>query len=647
MGLKAEDFVNNNNNYKAQFNVTDGKLTITPSDEMTLDATGYEGRYDGNTHSGTVTPSVTKGTTLSYSTNGGKTWSKTAPTIKDVGTINVTVKAENPNYNTKTATYTLKVNKRLVILTSGSATKEFDGLPLMKAGVTVGGEGFVASEAKYWTYSAVGEVVFGEKANTIVYANDPFNTKASNYEIRLNEGTLKVVARKVVVQANSKETLYNGQPQKVEGITGDHFSIYGVPFTVKGLSASLEKTDAGEYTVEVKGTPRVVNAFNIDCTRYFDVETKAGKLVINKRTVTLTSATDQKEYDGDPLTNDTVTVGGDGFAAGEGATYDVTGTQTEVGSSKNTFSYILNANTKANNYTITQTDGDLTVTPYTGLVTVTAVGGTYTYDGQAHEAKIKVTGLPKGYHVDIAKSNEEATHVAEGTITANCDRLVVKNAQDEVVYDYNSEEEYDPGYEEDPGYRDPGYEPEIVSASVKAAANTNNLLNVVFNSGSIKINPAPVKVTTDSATKTYDGTALKAKAHMKGLVNGETANVKATGSRTEVGSSKNTYKITWETAQQNDYAVTDKLGTLTVNGAPAPAAAVAPTDGPADGQQTVNAEDGQTPLANNQNDECCILHFLLMLAALIVLIAYTSSMKKRQEENFELKKQLENKGDKL
>jgi len=41
--------------------------------------------------------------------------------------------------------------------------------------------------------------------------------------------------------------------------------------------------------------------------------------------VTLTSATDSKVYDGTALTNDTVTVTGDGWATGEGATYDVTG----------------------------------------------------------------------------------------------------------------------------------------------------------------------------------------------------------------------------------------------------------------------------------------------------------------------------------
>ena len=43
-----------------------------------------------------------------------------------------------------------------------------------------------------------------------------------------------------------------------------------------------------------------------------------GALTITPRQVILTGATDEKVYDGTPLTNHNVTVSGDGFAAGEG-----------------------------------------------------------------------------------------------------------------------------------------------------------------------------------------------------------------------------------------------------------------------------------------------------------------------------------------
>ena len=66
-----------------------------------------------------------------------------------------------------------------------------------------------------------------------------------------------------------------------------------------------------------------------------------GTLTINPKSIKLTSATDEKPYDGTPLKNATITVSDPGFVAGEGATYDVTGTQTLVGSSENAFTYEL------------------------------------------------------------------------------------------------------------------------------------------------------------------------------------------------------------------------------------------------------------------------------------------------------------------
>ena len=538
------NILTNANNY----NITkkEGTLTVTPSDKLTVTGTSYDKPYDGQEHGDAAVPSVTNGTTVKYSTDNGANWSTDVPKIKNVGTINVKVKAENSNYVTATAQYTLEVTPRDVTVRAMDAGK-----------------------------------VYGDSEPA------DFVTKST--------GTIV--------------------PDEVD-------------FTVTREPGE----DVGTYTITPSGAEVQGN---------YKVKYETGTFTITEKELTVTTESKNKEYDGDELTAPgTIS----GFVNNETATFTVTGSQIEVGKSKNTYTITWDGTAKESNYKITEKVGTLEVTPYTGTVTVSVVGGNYTYDGQAHEAKVKVTGLPKGYRVDTATSYGDATHVAEGTITAECERLVVKNAQDEVVYEYNREEEYDPGYEEDPGYRDPGYEPEIVSAGVTAAANTNNLPGIVFNTGSIKINPAPVKVTTDSATKTYDGTALKAKAHMKGLVNGETATVKATGSRTEVGSSKNTYKITWETAQQTDYAVTDKLGTLTVNGAPAAAApaAVTPPDDPAGtAQATTTIEDGDTPLANvTVEDVCHILPFLLMLAALIVLIAYTSSMKRRQEEIFALKEEI-------
>ena len=53
-------------------------LTL-PGAHAKAKANGYSGVYDGASHSASATPSVTEGTKIEYSTDGGQTWSETAP----------------------------------------------------------------------------------------------------------------------------------------------------------------------------------------------------------------------------------------------------------------------------------------------------------------------------------------------------------------------------------------------------------------------------------------------------------------------------------------------------------------------------------------------------------------------------------------
>lgn len=82
--------------------------------------------------------------------------------------------------------------------------------------------------------------------------------------------------------------------------------------------------------------------------------------------------------------------------------------------------------------------------------------------------------------------------------------------------------------------------------------------------GTITINKAPLIVVTGSATKVYDGIALTSEGTLTGLVNGETATLNITGTQTNVGTSDNTYTITWGTAKESNYEVKETIGTLTV-----------------------------------------------------------------------------------
>ncbi len=90
-----------------------------------------------------------------------------------------------------------------------------------------------------------------------------------------------------------------------------------------------------------------------------------GTLEVTKRKVILTSATDSKVFDENSvtaLTNHNVVITGDGWVDGEGVDYTFTGSQTFVGSSKNTYSYKAKTGTDLDNYSIEVVEGTLTVT---------------------------------------------------------------------------------------------------------------------------------------------------------------------------------------------------------------------------------------------------------------------------------------------
>ena len=120
---------------------------------------------------------------------------------------------------------------------------------------------------------------------------------------------------------------------------------------------------------------------------YYNIVKNEGKLTVEKRPVTLTSASGSKEYDGKPLTNHKVTVGeaawGTGWVDGQGATYSFAGSQKIVGSSETVFECIPNEGTNLDNYQINKTYGTLTVTDRSEKyqITLTPNSKSVTYDG--------------------------------------------------------------------------------------------------------------------------------------------------------------------------------------------------------------------------------------------------------------------------
>ena len=180
--------------------------------------------------------------------------------------------------------------------------------------------------------------------------------------IGTGENVLNLKYRKnVTLTANSDTKTYDGTKHTVTGYTAKDNKdnlVEGLTFT--GVdSPSVSGTDVGKYDVEFSGS--AVGAHN---ELYIVTAVNPGKLTINKRSVTLTSESASKVYDGTPLTRPNVTVGGDGFVEGEVTDIRATGSVTNVseGEVTNTIKYTPTDKFKADNYDITKTEGKLTIT---------------------------------------------------------------------------------------------------------------------------------------------------------------------------------------------------------------------------------------------------------------------------------------------
>ena len=195
---------------------------------------------------------------------------------------------------------------------------------------------------------------------------------------------IEITKRTVYLSSANYSKTYDGRPL-IGGISvdGDGWAPIdedGVQFNRTSRTNAGESENTFEVVLPLGSEEYFEEHYNLIITRY-------GVLTVEKRPVTLTSASGSKEYDGKPLTNHKVTVGeaawNTGWVDGEGATYSFTGSQKIVGSSENTFECIPNEGTNLDNYEITKQYGTLSVTNRSEKyqITLTPNSKSETYDG--------------------------------------------------------------------------------------------------------------------------------------------------------------------------------------------------------------------------------------------------------------------------
>ena len=524
-------------------------ITVYYTMPLTIKAKDASKTYDGQpltqpdfTVEGLVNGDTKENFTLSMTAASTITNAGSTPNEIDESTVKYNGGAIPSYYNVSYKPGTLTVNKAsaTVTITGVNETAVYDGKQ---------------HEANGYNYSFTGkpgQITISLKPNVLAIARrtdvgttnmgltkDSFTVTSANYDVTIKaviDGyvTITPIETEIVITANSASKKYDGTP-----LTDDGF-IFTEGVLVKGdvLTAVVEgsATNVGDEGRNVVKSYKVMRG-DVDVTgNYTFGNSIDGKLTINKREVTLTSASDSKTYDGKPLTNSNVTIGGQAFADGEGATFNVTGTITNVGKMPNDFTYTLNEGTNANNYTITPTAGELEVTPVTDEVVVTITGQKVTtkYDGTEHAAS--------GYDVSISN---ELYKEADFTFTGSAE-VKATDASD-TAYAM--------------GLKDTDF------------ANKNgNFSNVTFivTDGSLTINKRTVTLKSEGGSKEYDGTPLTkpdVTVGGDGFVAGEVTDVKATGSVTFVHEGEVANTITYTEGANfkgTNYTISKEEGKLSI-----------------------------------------------------------------------------------
>ena len=625
MNLDATQFVNNNTNFSnVKFEIAeDGQLVINPR-AVTLtsetDSKDYDGtpltrpnvKIEGNFVDGEVTKVEATGS-VTYVSDGEVT--------------NTIVITEGENF--KESNYSItkhegklsitEVNAEVTVTIKGNKdTATYDGNSHSVEGFVITGISnklYTKDDVKF-TGEAKTE---GTEAGTyqMNLSETQFSNKNSNFKkvtFVVEDGSLTINRKSIddqnrITVTKPSDSKYDGEEHKnkptVTDTKTDKVLVEGTDYE---LSYSDDVTNAGTVTVTVTGIGNYEGSFEVTYE-------------ITKRNVTLTSGSASKVYDKTALTNDTVAVSGDGFAKDEGATYDVTGSRTKVGSSKNTFTYELKSNTKASNYNITKVEGDLVVTAQDGEVVVTITGHSdsveydgheksvsgydvtitegskyttsdFTFNGNAEakgtEAGTYLMGLNADQFANTNDNYEKVTFIVnDGSLTINPKSIVPdgpNTPEDEktgITVTDPEDSIYD-GNEHINGLTvtDSKLNTTLVEGTDYTLTYTGDLINVGTVTITIKgignytgeftktykITPREYTVTTNTDSKVYDGTALTAGGTVNNLVDGETVNLTMTGSQTNVGTSNNTYELKFEgTAKAKNYTHgTDSIGTLTV-----------------------------------------------------------------------------------
>ena len=631
MGLAAGQFQNTNENFaNVEFTVEDGSLTVSPR-KVLLTSEGGSKPYDGTA---LTKPAVTveedgfvEGEVTDIRATGSVTYVSEGEVTNTITyTAEESFRADNYSIekNEGKLSITASTEKVSVIIRGHKGTELYNGKEHKAEGYDVAISNPLYTEGDF-RFSGTAEAK-GTNADTyeMGLAAGQFqntNENFANVEFTVEDGSLTVSPRSVVLTSKSGSKPYDGT-----ALTKPEVTVTGEGF-VEGEVTDIRATGSVTYVSEgeVTNTIEYTEGEKFQASNY-SIEKNEGKLLITESAeevvVTITGHKDTKLYNGKEhkVTGYDVAISNPLYTASD---FRFSGTAEATGTNADTYEMGLTAdqfeNTNGNFETVrfVVTDGSLTVSPRS--VVLTSESGSKPYDGTAltkPAVKVEGDGFVEGEVTDI-RATGSVTYVSEGevtntieytegekflesnysiaknegklSITASTEKVSVTIRGHKGTELYNGEEHKAEGYDVD--ISNPLYtEGDFTFSGTAEATGTNagtyemglaagqfrntneNFANVEFivEDGSLTVSPRRVLLTSESGSKPYDGTALtkpEVTVTGDGFVEGEVTDIKATGSVTNVSEGEVTNTITYtagEGFRADNYSIEKNEGKLSI-----------------------------------------------------------------------------------
>lgn len=665
-----------NSNYT--YEVWPGDFHIAKSDELvaeiTTSAEDLTKVYDGKALTLTAKANPAEGSTLMYSTDGGKTWSDQVPSITNVGVLDVMVKAVNRNYeDSYPVEAALTVTKAPLTVTTGSGSKVYDGTALTNDKIEV--NGFVNGEnAPHYTTGTITEPGRAENTYVIDWTSADATADEGNYVISVeNLGELVVTKQSIdptdptdpgvdpdpddPVYDGAKVTfpddvMYNGGSQQLPVTVVDGQGKTLTPEVDYTVSYSEDTTNVGTVHVTVTGQGKYAGVVEGDYDIY-------------AAPLTVTTPSASKVYDGTALTAGPAEI--EGVQGDDDITATAVGAQAEVGQSANTVD--VDWNGLFGNYDVTYRLGTLTVFPQSIDPSDPDPDNPEPGDPDPSDPDPENPDQPfyTGVGVDSPSDvvYDGADHTWIPTVTDGDGNVLVANRDYTVSYSTSDRTN-------------------VTGTITVTITGTGNFAGTVTRT--YQVVPRPLVVQANDQTKVQGAAdpALSSGYNPAQLVAGEEPGW--TGGLTrEAGEAVGTYAITQGTLALEDngdflaanYVLTVLPGTLTITAAPAPDNPPATTDDGGDDTPTTPAgptnpvpddtlpvtdaaedattddatpeetvtddenplasgdeegiEDNGNPLASGRGDEDCWVHWLILVGMILTAVYFVGVAVRRRK----------------